>query len=466
LDKDVYPALKKGGYIHLLPNGGLVQIDTGSINPVWKWMLDEVNEEFIRVIRLCDGTRTLSDLFDKISSDQNYNISKEQVQSIIELAEWRRVIDIMNAPEKRSITVQGSTKWYVPLHMFLEITDHCNFYCRHCYRESSPALKRYLRLEIIDSFLKTLVKIGLRSVEITGGEPLTHPQAADIINLATSRCDIVALLTNGYYIDCTFLDKIHHAIDSKKLMASVTINSSTPSFHDSFTKVSGAWKRATKAVKLLVKAGVMTRFTMNITPGNLNDLEPTIILAKDLGADAFVASPVMPFGRGSQIDWNKITRKKMSEFEKEFSIMMRKYPNFFLTIPDDIRRNMRTQNCGAGFRSFVMSPIADVRPCVNVSEKLLNFGNVVSKDIIGIFSHPAIKSIRTLKAPSPATCLGCKLENFCMLCWYRGLVGSQYVKKCAWLETTDLSNYVDMNMVKEITYSCNLKSYHSFRDIH
>jgi len=209
----------------------------------------------------------------------------------------------------------------------------------------------------------------------------------------------------------------------------------------------------------------MVRFTMNLAPGNLDDLEPSVKLAKELGARAFAASPIMPFGRGASFNWKDFTREQLRKFEDEFEILSRKHRGFFLTIPESIRRKLTTQHCGAGHRTFAIGPTGEVRPCVNVSERLLNFGNITLMDLKEIFSHPAIERLKRLQAPGPATCLGCQLEAFCQLCWYRGLVSSQYIERCAWLESTDLPNYTDMSMVRDIASSCNLKYQHSFREL-
>jgi len=460
-----YPVIKKGGFIHLMPDGGLVQVETGSRDPLWRWMLDEVDNEFVQIMKLCDGTRSVNDIIKQASSNKNFSLTENKVKSVIELAEWRRVIDMLDSPQFREVQLQGSKDWYAPLHIYLEITNHCNLRCKHCYRNAGPGRQDYLDLNVVEKTLTNLVSMGLRAVEITGGEPLVHPQAAEIINLAASKCDIVALLTNGYYLDEKFIDSIRPAIEAQKIMASITVNSSTPNFHDQFAAVPGSWQRATKGVKLLSKAGVMVRFTMNIAPGNLDDLERSVILAKELGAQAFAASPVMPFGRGSKLDWRALTPAELRQFEQDFERLARKYRGFFLTIPDSIRRRLSAQHCGAGFRTFAVSPTGEIRPCVNVSEHLLNFGNIKSDKVTQILCNPAIRSLRNLRPPGPSTCLGCKLETFCQLCWYRGLMGSQNVDNCQWIKTTDLLNYVDISKVKIIAKSCNLKYHHSFREV-
>lgn len=463
-----YPFLREGNYIHLFPLGGSTIASSDVEDPLWRWMLEEVNGSFIEIISLCNGTRTVEEIIETVckktlNKDREAIIS--EVQSVLELAYWRDVICFQDKPKHTPVFIYGNKNYYVPVHMCIEVTTRCNFRCKHCYRESGPLREEELDYKRLKSILPKLAQEGLRVVEITGGEPLLHPKILSFLKLCASNFDIVSLLTNGYYVNEGFVEEIRSFLKSKKLIVSVTINSSIPDFHDEFTGVSGAWKHATRAVRLLSEAGALLRFTMNITPDNMNDLEDTVTLAMGLGATAFAASPIMPFGRGSEIDWTHLSKKELFEFENRFNALAKKYKNFFITVPEAVREKLGAHHCGAGFKTFALAPNGTLRPCVNVSEDVLNIGNIFNDKIESILANPIIEILHKLRSPGPKTCHGCEFENFCQLCWYRGLVGSQYIKDCPWLESTGLIGHVDEKKVKEIAMGCNLKTYHSIRSI-
>jgi uncharacterized radical SAM superfamily Fe-S cluster-containing enzyme len=81
----------------------------------------------------------------------------------------------------------------------LEITSSCNLACPMCYAGSSPGGK-HLSLADCKRQIDRLVEVEGRAeiCQLSGGEPTTHPQLAEIIEYALSReIDYVMINTNG-----------------------------------------------------------------------------------------------------------------------------------------------------------------------------------------------------------------------------------------------------------------------------
>jgi len=81
----------------------------------------------------------------------------------------------------------------------LEITSSCNLTCPMCYAGSSPGGK-HLSVEDCRRQIDRLVEVEGRAeiCQLSGGEPTTHPQLAEIIAYALSReIDYVMINTNG-----------------------------------------------------------------------------------------------------------------------------------------------------------------------------------------------------------------------------------------------------------------------------
>jgi uncharacterized radical SAM superfamily Fe-S cluster-containing enzyme len=81
----------------------------------------------------------------------------------------------------------------------LEITSSCNLTCPTCYAGSSPGGK-HLTLDDCKRQIDRLVAVEGRAeiCQLSGGEPTTHPQLAEIITYALSReIDYVMINTNG-----------------------------------------------------------------------------------------------------------------------------------------------------------------------------------------------------------------------------------------------------------------------------
>jgi cyclic pyranopterin phosphate synthase len=59
----------------------------------------------------------------------------------------------------------------------VSVTDRCNFRCRYCMpAEGMPWIPReeILSFEEIERLARVLVDLGIRSVRLTGGEPLVR----------------------------------------------------------------------------------------------------------------------------------------------------------------------------------------------------------------------------------------------------------------------------------------------------
>ncbi|MGQ0813959.1 MAG: GTP 3',8-cyclase MoaA [Gemmatimonadota bacterium] len=84
----------------------------------------------------------------------------------------------------------------------ISVTDKCNLRCVYCMPEAGlPWLRRddILRYEEIADIVATMAPMGLRSVRLTGGEPLVRRDVVKLVELlsAIDGIDDIALSTNA-----------------------------------------------------------------------------------------------------------------------------------------------------------------------------------------------------------------------------------------------------------------------------
>jgi cyclic pyranopterin phosphate synthase len=94
-----------------------------------------------------------------------------------------------------------------PLHdLRVSVMDRCNFRCPYCmpretFHENYRFLKSNERLsfEEITRLTRVFVRLGVRKVRLTGGEPLLRPNLAELVGELTALHGVqdVALTTNG-----------------------------------------------------------------------------------------------------------------------------------------------------------------------------------------------------------------------------------------------------------------------------
>ena len=83
----------------------------------------------------------------------------------------------------------------------LSVTQRCDLACDHCHHEGqTPSVNEMTPLEI-ESLVKVASSLGVRSVKITGGEPLMRDDIVDIIARVSPLVKEVSLTTNGSDLD-------------------------------------------------------------------------------------------------------------------------------------------------------------------------------------------------------------------------------------------------------------------------
>jgi Predicted Fe-S oxidoreductases len=306
------------------------------------------------------------------------------------------------------------------MHVVLEITSACNLRCSHCYR-SAEREGEYMDIEKIKPVLEQLFKNGCLAVEITGGEPMLYPQFFDLLEFLNQNPSVktVAILTNGTLLNK--VDMLQECLQSKKFFVSTTIDSSSPGLHDEIRKVPGSWKKTVEFLREISK-DTSVRVAMNVFPENVNDIEKTLILAKENGAFSFTASPIMPTGREAGVDLKKYVRA-IREYWKEMKHIFRDWKGFVAAVPPKIVEAVALgQNCGAGHRSWTISPNGNVRPCIMMADGLMNIGNVYEESLENICANKLLFSLFETQSPgSMAECRSCDYNTFCPFCIYKAI---------------------------------------------
>ncbi len=84
----------------------------------------------------------------------------------------------------------------------ISLTDRCNFRCIYCMPEDGVcqlAHDQILRIEEIEQLVAVAASIGIKSIRLTGGEPLVRKGVVDLVRSITSTPGIenVSMTTNG-----------------------------------------------------------------------------------------------------------------------------------------------------------------------------------------------------------------------------------------------------------------------------
>lgn len=212
----------------------------------------------------------------------------------------------------------------------ISVMDRCNFRCPYCmpaqtYHEGYRFLKSAERLsfEEIVRLARAFVRLGVRKLRLTGGEPLLRANLADLVGDLTSLPGIedVALTTNGVLLarhaaelKAAGLDRITVSLDSLDPEVFARMSGGFGGLEDVLDGIEHARRAGLTPIKInavvqrglndhtaldLVErfrgTGVIVRFIEYMDVGNRNNWSPELVVSsKELAARIAERWPLVP----------------------------------------------------------------------------------------------------------------------------------------------------------------------------
>ena len=152
------------------------------------------------------------------------------------------------------------------------ITGKCNFRCRHCLVSAPKAKHPELPLEDCLRIVREIARCGIKSVDITGGEPLLRKDFEEIVRELTKYgIEIELIFTNASLLNTEVLEML------KKYHQHPIFQLSFDGLghHDWLRGIEGAEKQADRAFRLLQEMGFSSIAAMCIHKENRDSLRET-----------------------------------------------------------------------------------------------------------------------------------------------------------------------------------------------
>lgn len=444
--ESAYPTVADHYVLHLTPNEGYLR-DVSVVPSVQRGDTSMLNDIAAEVVSRCDGRTRLNDILDSVSETYigvGFDMHEACRHYLAELI-GEGLVELHTEPVDGTARICGSRDHESPSHFMIELTDKCNLRCAHCYRGSSPELGQHIPKEQLLDIIDQMAALGVSTIELTGGEPTMRPDFLDIFHHCATRFASVAIVSNGWFITDEWarqMARYDHVI------VQIDLDGSSAEPHDTLRGRSGSFERSVRAGRAMAKHGVKFRMAMNVYRGNFDCIIETAALARDIGANWFSFSPVTDVGRGRNADI--LTFEQMGQLMRIAGELEAIHGQEFLRLVDEglMERAAEEGNCGAGWRSLVLGPNGDVRPCVMVQPSAMALGNLLNQDYLTFLESFDGKYFRDLAAPGPETCTGCSNQGYCQGCFARTLnANDQMVQErgqlyCQWRKQKGFDAYV------------------------
>jgi len=153
----------------------------------------------------------------------------------------------------------------------LSITDKCNFSCVYCSNEGQAHHERnFIQLDFLKKLIQKIIEedIYIRKINITGGEPLLHPDLEEIVKLCLNVCSSITLNTNGSLLSFEKIDKLYNnGLTNIKFGIDSFKGESKPNIH------SVNLKSESIIEKVIYASSLMPRSSVNIVLTDFNSKE-------------------------------------------------------------------------------------------------------------------------------------------------------------------------------------------------
>lgn len=164
-----------------------------------------------------------------------------------------------------------------------QVTRECNFKCPWCFSDAKEPLDDELSLKEACKIVDQLISCGLKTMALTGGEPLLRKDFCLGLLRHLKKNKIYAkLFTNGSLLDEEIIKGISGIVNE------VQISVYAKTF----------WPRAKAILKQLKKYNIRAVMRITLTSKNYSQLKGLVKLAEESGVDALRVRTFIMQGRG------------------------------------------------------------------------------------------------------------------------------------------------------------------------
>jgi MoaA/NifB/PqqE/SkfB family radical SAM enzyme len=263
------------------------------------------------------------------------------------------------------------------------LTDHCNMHCPHCGRHSGE--RGHASKEVVSTLLEQAASRRFWKVNLTGGEPLLHPQIGEIIAGLRDANVRVSLNTNGALLE----EKIEVVKRANSVSISLDGRRDT---HDA-SRRTGAFDAALGAMRALAAAGVPFNITFSIGENTAPEDIATVLETAGGHRAPVTFQPGQLFVLGaSDPNPNAPAPEAFRALMRTIIEIKKNKPGSILNSLAGLRHLLRWPEdtaipCGAGRFFCRIDPLGNVFSCSNSLAAAADpVGNITRRDIEEIFA--------------------------------------------------------------------------------
>ncbi len=387
----LYPIIHNDYSIHYYGEGSIIRSPDNYLT-----FFDQTQTD---IIELCMGKYNTKDIEYKIFKLYNINVENGRYEKNMAKKIIREFLTNLNKSgyikfEKKisysNIKVTGKRGQFFPRNIYLELTNYCNLYCEHCFKNANNINKTFLGLDKLESII-TMLEGNTFEIQLTGGEPFAHPEINKILKKIIDKF-YISVTTNG-----TYIDKIEDDILKKINFIQISMYGFNEDEYGKMTKNYFVFDKFKKSVTKINNLEIENLVTVVLNKDKINSMEQYVKTIYECGGKKIKFGLPSPLGRAVSNQnkrelWDLSVEDETYIYE-ELKRLNTKYKHKINVIVwDDINTNSKNIlndlytytsdnniscfDCGAGSLQFNISENGDITPCQLLPQEYFHIGNI------------------------------------------------------------------------------------------
>jgi radical SAM protein with 4Fe4S-binding SPASM domain len=300
-----------------------------------------------------------------------------------------------------------------PLSASIELTDRCNYACRHCFINQPAGSQAIQALEPTTDqwkgILKQIADAGCLFLLLSGGEPLLRPDFPELFITARELGMIVSLFTNGSMLTPKMVDLL---AGYGLYGLEISLYGATRETYEKVTRIPGSFERCIQGIALAQERGLRLNLKSVLLTINIHELEQMQALSESFGLSFRYDTTLWPRVDGDltpleyQIPFEKTLEMDLKDPQRRegWEETARQFEG------QSIRRTL-VYSCGAAYRSFHIDAYGRLTPCTMVRQPAINLLETPFDS-----AWEELGKIRTLKRIKHTECETCDINALCTQC--------------------------------------------------
>jgi len=390
------------------------------INPDFaNWFV--INKDAKSLLKKLDGSKSIKEI------EKNINYDKKTIDRLISALSDGNFL--MNDDEDNSKPFLN-IKYWPPYHIFLNITDDCNYRCLYCYN-TSGVTRNYMDQQTAQKIIEQMINLPNNKVCILihGGEPLLNfPLIKNIVEyIKLTKCNKkieLFIQTNASLMN----DEIAKFLNDSGIQISISLDGSEKTHNKwrQYENSKGTYYDTMKGIDILNRNHVKYNVLTVLTSANYSKTGKVVEHFYKQGIDLMGIAYFNPAGRGYknksqiQISSNQLYIAMMNLLRKLIKyngkIKERTISSLLLNILTKKRKNLCMRSpCGAGTSLLSFTPQGDIYPCDDFRHiNEFKIGNIWDGDLLNILEKsPVIASFSKRVVDNISKCRECEWKWIC-----------------------------------------------------